>query len=113
MLQLNIDKMQELVRKYFMNPEKIKWKTDKDGKLYSISMHSEWSTFDIFWLDLGDAHYSVLYDSRKQRIYIRDETFKPEIKELLLNGFKNTLEILFSAYRACLKISDDWERIDD
>lgn len=113
MLELNIDKMQDLVRKAFMSLEKIKWKTDKEGKLYSISMHSEWSTFDIFWFDLGDAHYSVLYDSRKQRIYVRNETFKPEIKELLLNGFKNTLDILFSTFYKCIKVSDDWERIDN
>ena len=54
MLELNIDKMQDLVRKDFVSSE-IKWKTDKEGNLYSISMHSEWSTFDIFWFDLGEA----------------------------------------------------------
>lgn len=113
MLPVNIAKMKDLVYKEIISPAKIKWKTDAYGNLYSISMHSEQTSFDIFWFDINDNHYSVLYDNRKQRIYIKDETHKPEIRDYMINNLRTLKDVIYSTYHTCIKVTDDWERIDN
>lgn len=113
MLELNMDKLQMLVENNFISNNKVEWHTDNEGNLLNIKIHTRYSTLYIFWADLAEAHYMILFDARKQRIYIKDISYKQEVSDLVIETLKNMSNIVFSTYRACIKLSDDFERVNN
>ena len=111
MLELDTDKLRTIVENDFISNNKVEWHTDNNGDLLHIKIHNNISTLYICWADLAQAHYMILFDARKQRIYIKDITYSQEISHLITETFKNMTDIAYSTYRKCIKLSDDFERV--
>lgn len=112
MLELNLDKLQTIVGNDFLEGHRLRWHYDNEGKLLNIKIHTKYSALYIFWADLMETKYMILFNARKQRIYIKDITYKQENSDLIAETLKNMIDIVFSTYRTCIKLSDDFERVD-
>lgn len=115
MLEFDENKMIDIVYDEMMRDRNIKWHRDKDGNLLSITFNDEVSTFRLFWFDIGQLHYCVLFDSRTQRLYIKDETQMRGLHELFAEVIRTMIKMRFGeyrSYRSVIKLTDNFERMN-
>lgn len=112
MLEFDENKMIDIVYDEMMRAKNINWHRDKDGNLLSITFNDEVSTFRLFWFDIGELHYCVLFDAKTQRLYIKDETKLTTLHELFAEVIRTMTKSRFGAYRTAIKLTDNFERVN-
>lgn len=112
MLEFDENKMIDIVYDEMMHDRHINWHRDKDGNLLSITFNDEISSFRIFWFDIGNLHYYVLFDAKKQRLYIRDETQMKVLHDLFAEVIRTMTRTRFDVYRSSIKLNDNFERVN-
>lgn len=113
MLEFNEEKVKDLVCEEIIMKERIRWKTDPDGNLFQIYMHTPTSTFTLFWFDVGNLNHVVLFDARQQKIIIKNITNKLEFDAVLSGSIKNMVDLLFTLYDVKIHLSDDYKKISN
>ena len=112
MLEFDENKMIDIVYDEMMHENNIKWHRDKDGNLLTIVFNDEVSTFRLFWFDIGEIHYCVLFDARTQKLCIKDETRMRDLHDLFAEVIRTMTKTRFGAYRSAIKLTDNFERVN-
>lgn len=112
MLEFDENKMIDIVYDEMMKNRNIEWHRDEDGNLLSLTFNDEISTFRLFWFDIGELHYCVLFDAKTQRLCIKDETKLTTLHELFAAVIRTMIKSRFGVYRTAIKLTDNFERVN-